>query len=100
MAYVKVAELSEVPAGGAKLVDLQGSPVALYNVGGSIHATSNTCPHRGGPLAEGSLQGGVITCPWHRFEYDVRTGACKTKPDLRVACYSVRVEGQDILLEA
>ena len=99
MPFVKVAGLSEVPPGSARTVDLQGNPVALYNVAGSIHATANTCPHRGGPLGEGTLADGVITCPWHRFQYDVTSGACKTNPALRLACYKVRLEGQDILIE-
>ncbi len=98
--FVKVATLSEVPEGSAKSVDVGGTPVALYNVGGSIHATSNTCPHKGGPLGEGSLEGAVVTCPWHAFQYDVTTGACRTNPALSLACYPVTVRGQDILVQA
>ena len=99
MPFVKVARLSEVPAGSARTVDLQGNPVALYNVDGSVYATTNTCPHRGGPLGEGTLADGVVTCPWHRFQYDVKTGACKTNPALHLACHKVMLEGEDILIE-
>ena len=97
--FVKVATLSEVPAGGAKAVDAGGTPLALYNVGGRIYATTNTCPHRGGPLGEGDLEEGTITCPWHAFQYDVTTGKCLTNPALSVPCYQVRIEGQDILVQ-
>lgn len=98
--FVKVSSLVDLAPGQARTVDLNGKAVALYNVGGTIYATSNTCAHRGGPLGEGSLDGGVITCPWHAFQYDVVTGACKTNPALRVACIAVLVEGQDILIQA
>ncbi|HEU4403192.1 MAG TPA: Rieske 2Fe-2S domain-containing protein [Candidatus Polarisedimenticolia bacterium] len=98
--YTKVATLSEVPVGTARTVDLKGTPVALYNHGGTLYATANTCPHRGGPLGEGSLAEGVVTCPWHRFQYEVATGRCLTNPALSLACYKVRVQGQEILVEA
>lgn len=97
--FVKVATLSEVPAGSAKAVDAGGTPLALYNVGGTIFATTNTCAHRGGPLGEGDLEDRTVTCPWHAFQYDVTTGACLTNPALSVACYPVRIEGQDILVQ-
>ena len=96
---VKVATLSEVPEGTAKAVDVRGTPIALYNVGGTVYATTNTCPHRGGPLGEGDLEGSVVTCPWHRFRYDVATGACLTNAALTIGCYTVRVQGQDVLVE-
>ena len=63
--FVKVATLRELPPGSAKAVEIGGKAVALYNVDGTVFATANTCAHRGGPLGEGELEGGVITCPWH-----------------------------------
>ncbi len=63
--FVKVATLSDLPPGTAKAVEVGGNSFALYNVGGTVYATTNTCPHRGGPLGEGELNESVITCPWH-----------------------------------
>lgn len=97
--FVKVASLSDLPEGSAKTVEVAGSSLALYNVGGRVHATDNTCPHRGGPLGEGVLSGGVITCPWHAFEYEVGSGTCLTNPNLRINCFPVKQEGQDILVQ-
>ena len=57
MAFSNVARVSEVPAGGLKQVSVAGKTLALCNVGGTIHAIDNECPHRNGPLAEGQLQG-------------------------------------------
>ena len=98
--FVKVATLSDLPPGTAKAVEVAGTPIALYNVDGSVCATTNTCPHKGGPLGEGELDAAVITCPWHGFQYDVKTGRCLTNPALNVACHQVRVDGQDILVQA
>lgn len=97
--FVKVATMTEVPEGATRAVDASGTPVALYNVSGRVYATSNTCPHRGGPLGEGDLNGATVTCPWHAFQFDVATGRCATNPALSVGCYAVRVDGQDILVE-
>jgi nitrite reductase/ring-hydroxylating ferredoxin subunit len=96
---VKVATLADVPEGAAKTVDARGTPIALYNVGGTLYATTNTCPHRGGPLGEGDLEETIVTCPWHGFQYDVTTGACLTNKALSVGCFKVRVQGQDVLVE-
>jgi|SRR6267143_1281590 len=98
-AFVKVATLTDLPPGTAKAVEVGGTPVALYNVDGAVCATTNTCPHRGGPLGEGELDAGVITCPWHGFQYEVRTGRCVTSAALSVNCYKVQVDGSDILVE-
>jgi len=98
--FVKVATLSDLPPGTAKAVEVGGNSVALYNVGGTVYATTNTCPHRGGPLGEGELSESVITCPWHGFQYDVTTGKCQTNPALSLGCHPVRVEGQDVLVQA
>jgi len=98
--FVKVATLSDLPPGTAKAVEVGGNPVALYNVGGTVYATTNTCPHRGGPLGEGDLNESTITCPWHGFQYDVTTGKCQTNPALSLGCHPVRVEGQDVLVQS
>ena len=72
--FVKVGEVADVPPGSGKCVEVNGRQIALFNVGGTFHAIDNTCLHRGGPLAEGELDGTVVTCPWHGWQYDVTTG--------------------------
>jgi len=94
--FVKVANLSDLAAGQAIAVEVNGKAIALYNVGGTVYATDNTCLHHGGPLGEGMLEGDVITCPWHMWEYDVRTGEKVGEPALKVASYPVQIEGSDI----
>ena len=97
--FAKVATLKELPPGSAKAVEVGGKAVALYNLEGTVFATGNTCPHRGGPLGEGELEGEVITCPWHGFQYEVKTGKCLTNPTLEISCHAVRLEGDSILVE-
>ena len=65
MALERTANLSEIPVGSIKEVQVAGTPVALANVGGKLYAINNTCLHRGGPLGQGQLEGTVVTCPWH-----------------------------------
>jgi nitrite reductase (NADH) small subunit len=94
--FVKVANLSELEAGSCKAVEACGKTIALFNVGGTIYALDNTCLHRGGPLGEGILEGSVVTCPWHMWEYNVCTGEKIDSPDIKVASYPVQVDGNDV----
>lgn len=71
---MKVAKTNEIEPGQARLVDVQGKRIALFNVDGTFFALDNTYTHRGGPLAEGEISGHEVTCPWHGARFDVRTG--------------------------
>lgn len=94
--FVKVVSLSQLEAGSCMTVDVGGKAVALFNVDGTVYALDNTCLHRGGPLGEGMLEGDVVTCPWHMWQYNVRTGENVRNSAIKVAQYAVQVEGNDI----
>ena len=94
--FTKVLSLSELERGTCKAVEVNGKTVALFNVDGTVYALDNTCLHQGGPLGEGMLEGDVVSCPWHMWEYNVRTGVNIGNSSLRVATYAVKVEGNDI----
>jgi nitrite reductase/ring-hydroxylating ferredoxin subunit len=98
--FIKVAKVAEVPEGSGKLVEVAGKQIALFNAGGKFFAIDNTCKHRGGPLAEGELDGTTIVCPWHGWEYDITTGANLDDASVKLGCYPVKAEGDDILVEA
>lgn len=98
--FVKVASRSDVPEGSATLVEAGGKKIALFNAGGKFYAIGNECRHRGGPLAEGEFEGTVVTCPWHGWEYDITNGESLDDPNVKVGCFAVKVEGDDILIEA
>ena len=59
---------------------------------GRFYAIDNLCPHRGGPLGEGDIEGAIVVCPWHGWRWDVTTGANANNPAVRVSCYAVTVE--------
>ncbi len=96
--FVKVACVGDIEPGTGKTVNLQGIPVALFNVDGEYFAIHNTCPHEDGPLGEGTLCGSVVTCPMHAYEFDVISGECLTESAYSVEQFEVRVEGDDILV--
>ncbi|HEV2177626.1 MAG TPA: non-heme iron oxygenase ferredoxin subunit [Terriglobia bacterium] len=94
--FIKYANLSELAPGDCKAVEANGKTVALFNVEGAVFCLDNTCLHRGGPLGEGTLEGDVVTCPWHQWQYNVRTGENLMNPAVKVAVYPVQVEGDDV----
>ena len=94
--YVKVAKKSEIDAGTGKVVDVSGTPVALFNVDGAFYAIHNTCLHRQGSLGEGELSGNRVACPRHGWQFDVTTGQNDLNPDMKVQTYLVQIEGDDI----
>ena len=94
--YVKVLSTSDLAEGQGKVVQAGDKAIAVFNVGGTVYAIDNTCLHRGGPLGEGELEGSVVTCPWHMWEYDVRTGEKVGAPTVKAVTYPVQVEGPDI----
>jgi len=70
--------------------------LALFKVNGEICCLDNTCLHRGGPLGDGFLEGNIVTCPWHGWQYDVRRGELLIDPSVKIATYPLRVEGNEI----
>ena len=96
--FVRVAGKSEIPAGQGRVFDIGGRQVAVFNVAGKFHAIDNVCEHQGGPLAEGELDGCVVTCPWHGWTYDVSSGISPDDPDTKVQRFEVKVEDDSILV--
>jgi nitrite reductase/ring-hydroxylating ferredoxin subunit len=94
-----VAGVEEVPPGEARVVEAGGRMLALFNVQGTFFAIDNACAHRGGPLGEGDVDGAVVTCPWHAWRWDVRTGANVNNPAVKLACFPVTVEGASLLVD-
>lgn len=96
---VRVAAHSDIPPGRMAYVDVDGLPIALANVAGVIYAFGDACRHEGGPLSAGALIGETITCPWHGWAYDIRTGKAIVPPiGIRIPVYEVRLEGDDVFV--
>ena len=99
MAFVRAAKAADVPAGTIREFQVGGKAIALANVGGQFHAISSTCLHRGGPLGDGPLEGSVVTCPWHGWQYDVSTGKVGQNPSVGVEVYRVEVRGDEVFVD-
>jgi len=98
--WVKVASASDVPEDGTLLVNLGAEPVCLYNVGGEIFATHDTCTHGQASLADGFIEGEEIECPLHQGKFHIATGKAVGPPcteDIRT--YAVKVENGAVLLK-
>ena len=99
MARVKVLEVAALPPGEAALAVVNGQDVALFRRGEEILAIGNECPHQGGNLCDGHIEGDIVICPLHGWEFDLRSGVCMTVPGESVPRYHVTVEDGAILLE-
>lgn len=97
--FVKVAKLNEIPSESGKVIVVEGKELALFKADGAVYAIDNFCLHEGGPLGHGPLKGGIVTCPWHLWKFDVRTGAMVEAPAMKVDCFGVKIEGDDVFID-
>lgn len=93
---LRVCSVDELLPGQARLLEDGGLQLAVFNVGGAYHAIDDLCPHRQSPLHEGALEGFLVTCLAHGWQFDVRSGLCDTVPGRDVRAYAARVEGDSV----
>ena len=99
MELVKVAQVSEIPAGGFKVVSLLGKRVGVFReADGSIRAIEVTCKHQGADLTLGKREGDVLVCPRHGWRYHARTGRCLQGEGPPLRRFPVKEEGEDLLI--
>jgi nitrite reductase (NADH) small subunit len=96
--YYRVGSISDVAPGSGCVVERDEGDIALFNLNGEYFAISDMCPHRGASLAEGFIDGGKVFCPWHCFDFNLKTGGCEMVPSLRVQTYDVKIVGEDIYI--
>lgn len=94
----QLAKLADIPEGGILRAEADGKPIALVRLGDQVYAIDAVCPHRGGPLDEGDLDGGILTCPWHGWQFDVAAGTCLNSGE-GITCYPVEVRGDAVFLK-
>ena len=94
--YVAVARIEYVPEGEVRAVEAGGRAIALANTGGRFYALQGECAHMHGPLGEGHVAGCVLTCPWHGWQYDVRTGENEFDRAITIETFDVQVEDGEI----
>ncbi|MBU6428894.1 MAG: non-heme iron oxygenase ferredoxin subunit, partial [Cyanobacteria bacterium REEB65] len=93
-----ICPAAEIAAGSWQCFDVDRTRVVIFNLEGQFHAIDDCCPHRGGPLSQGFLEGAVLYCPLHGWPFDVRTGQMPGYPELRVPTYPVKVENGFVLV--
>lgn len=109
-----IALAADIPPSGRQVVTVAGHEIGIFNLEGSYYALLNHCPHRAGPVCQGRIrplvipgevgevryarEGEVLKCPWHQWEFDIRTGQALYDPRLHVRTYEVRQEGEDLVL--
>jgi nitrite reductase (NADH) small subunit len=91
-----VARVDDIPPGTVAAVQLDGEDIALANVDGRFFATQGHCLHLSGPLGEGRLDGPVLSCPWHGWQYDVRTGENEFDRAIQLRTFETRVEDGEV----
>src|SRR5262245_38213341 len=99
MSRMKVLSAAELVDGKIAFVTVDGAGVALFRRGDEIFAIGNECPHQGGSLCDGWVEGDIVTCPLHGWEFDLRSGACMTVPGESVPRYEVGIEDGAIVVE-
>jgi nitrite reductase (NADH) small subunit len=98
--FVAVGRVEELPPGTLKHVRVGDEEIALAHCDGGVYATEAHCLHLQGPLAQGHLEGCVLTCPWHGWQYDVRTGENEFDLAIKLRTYDVQVEDGEIRVRA
>jgi nitrite reductase (NADH) small subunit len=99
MAFVRVADLAELETNSGTIVAVGARRVALFRQGPDVLALDNVCPHEGGPIGLGAVEDGVVACPRHGWQFDVRSGACVSVPGNRLAVWPTRVEGTAVYVD-
>jgi nitrite reductase (NADH) small subunit len=97
--WVRLCACDECPAGQAREFVAGERIIALYHVDGQYYALDGICPHQGGPLGQGTLTGSIVTCPWHGWQFDVRSGQHLVNRALRHPRCAVKVEDGGIWVD-
>jgi NAD(P)H-dependent nitrite reductase small subunit len=95
--FVTVAKLQDLPEGISKAFQVGTKTIAVFHrPGGQFFAIDDYCPHMGASLAEGTVEDGVVACPWHGWEFRLSDGTWANSPKLKIGCYEVRVQDDEV----
>lgn len=96
--WIVIAKQGDCLPGTSLELVVEDRIVALYNVEGEFFALDGICPHNGGPLGKGALDGCIVTCPWHGWQFDVKNGQCQLSATIQQPKIKVRTENDDVLI--
>lgn len=101
MSWIDIGAVEDIPLRGARKVKTHHGCIAVFRTDeNTVFATSNTCPHKQGPLNEGIVHGQKVTCPLHNWVFDLETGEAQGADEGRIATYATRVENGRVLIDA
>ena len=99
-AFVRLVQQSELPpVDEAKEFPCGDKVICVANVDGTIFAIDNVWLHQGGPLGEGTIEGGKVVCPWHGWQYDPKTGQAVQNHNAKVAVYPIKMENGEVMVK-
>ena len=92
MAYIDTAlKLEDLPIGKSTCIEVGDAQVGIFHFAEGLFALDNFCPHRGAPLHDGVVEDGIVTCPWHQWQFQLDDGVCKNIPNVKATTYPVEV---------
>jgi nitrite reductase (NADH) small subunit/3-phenylpropionate/trans-cinnamate dioxygenase ferredoxin subunit len=94
-----VCKLQEIREGEGKTVVVGEKLIAVFRQGNQVFAIDDVCPHMGASLSEGSVEGGIVTCPWHAWRFRLADGVWADNPRIKIGCFTVRVVGDDVQVQ-
>lgn len=98
MQRIKMGKLNELLPGTAIEKRIMARRVAVFNVGGKLYGIESDCKHMKASLQKGKVQNEVVTCPWHHWQYDLKSGQCLTVDKFKLKTYPVEIDGDDVFL--
>lgn len=99
MSWQRALALSALPGDSAKTVEVAGQTLALFRAGKEVYALQNACIHRGGPLGEGHVEEGLVTCPWHAWQFELKSGKCTTLEGAKQKVFKTKIEKDEIWVD-
>ena len=101
MSWIDIGAIDDVPLRGARVLKTRVGCVAVFRTAeDEVFATSDRCPHKGGPLSEGIVHGQSVTCPLHNWVFDLNTGQAQGADEGQIATYGVRLDAGRILIDS
>jgi nitrite reductase (NADH) small subunit/3-phenylpropionate/trans-cinnamate dioxygenase ferredoxin subunit len=95
-----VCQVNDLTDGEGMTVTVGNKLIAVFREAGQFFAIDDVCPHMGASLSGGYLQEGIVTCPWHAWRFRLKDGAWADNPKIKIGCYPVRVEGDNVQVQA
>jgi len=97
--FQTVCQIQDLVDGEGMTVAIGTKLIAVFREGDQYYAIDDMCPHMGASLSGGYVAKGIVTCPWHAWRFRLNDGAWADNPRVKIGCYAVRVEGNDIKVQ-